>query len=97
MNLRNVSRMSPRSRFNKMRNKNTPQEPLVLSEEEALKLLSWVGVCRRDVKHLEIKPGKVCALTETHSYDFDLNDTWDPYMEYDFPWKLERISLVCNI
>lgn len=69
----------------------------MLNEEEVFRLLAWVGVHKKEISYLEISPGKVRAFTVSHSYDFDLEDTWDPYMEYDFPWRLERNSLVKNV
>jgi hypothetical protein len=79
-----------------VRNENTTREAPVLNEEEVFTLLAWVGVHKKEIVYLEINPGRVHAVTGEYSYDFDLEDTWDPYMEYDFPWRLERNSLVKN-
>ena len=78
-----------------IKNKNKGlREAYEPTEQEVKNLLAWVGVSFKDVEHLEVDPGRVRARTARFSYEFDLEDTWDPYLEYDFPWKLERKSLV---
>lgn len=78
-----------------IKNKNKGlREAYEPTEQEVKNLLAWVGVSFKDVEHLEVEPGRVRARTARFSYEFDLEDTWDPYLEYDFPWKLERKSLV---
>lgn len=86
--------VSWRPGFKKVIKKKVREAPCEPTEQDAKNLLAWVGVPFKDVKHLEIEPGRVRACTTRFSYEFDLEDPWDPYLEYDFPWKLERKSLV---
>ena len=89
-----MCRVSLRPWFKKVIKNNTIREAYEPTEQEVINLLAWVGISSKDVEHLEVKPGRVKACTARFSYEFDLDDTWDPYLEYDFPWKLERKSLV---
>ena len=85
--------VSPRPWFRKRKKTNAVCEAYTPNEQEVKNLLAWVGVDLRDVRELDVLPGKVVAKTDQFSYDFDLEDTWDPHLEYDFPWNLEKKSL----
>ena len=82
--------------FRKMKKAKVACEAYKPSEQEVKNLLAWVGVDLRDVRKLDVFPGKVVAETDQFSYNFDLENTWDPYLEYDFPWDLEKRSLDKN-